>query len=52
MFVKPENKLLLQWSPIQIAGSLKTEGVLISHESIYRYILERQADKEVVYIKI
>ncbi len=40
MLFKPENRLLLQWSPSQIIGLLKTDGVLIIHESIYQYIWE------------
>ena len=38
------EQLCDDWSPDQIAGRLKqTENILISHESIYKYILE---DKE------
>ena len=29
-----------KWSPEQISGRLKLEGVCISHESIYRHVLE------------
>ena len=32
------SRLLEDWSPEQIAGRLKREGCLISHESIYRYV--------------
>ena len=32
------EKLLLGWSPEQIAGRLKFSGTFISHESIYRWI--------------
>ena len=38
-----EEKLALQWSPEQIAGWLKRENkdqAVISHESIYQYVLE------------
>ncbi len=39
LLMKIESKLLLQWSPVQISGRLKEEeGLLISHESIYRHI--------------
>jgi len=30
--------LKLQWSPVQISGRLKREGISISHETIYKYI--------------
>ena len=33
-----EEKLALQWSPVQISGRLKKEGASISHEAIYQYI--------------
>jgi len=33
-----EKKLQEKWSPEQIAGRLKLEGIYISHESIYRHI--------------
>lgn len=33
-----ESKLLEDWSPEQISGRLKTEGVFISHESIYCHV--------------
>ncbi|MGA9314693.1 MAG: IS30 family transposase [Solirubrobacteraceae bacterium] len=33
-----KEKLLEDWSPEQISGRLKQEGVTISHESIYQYI--------------
>ncbi len=33
-----EEKLLEKWSPEQISGVLKSNDILISHESIYRYI--------------
>ena len=33
-----ESKLLEDWSPEQISGRFKQEGVLISHESIYQYV--------------
>ncbi len=32
------EKLKLQWSPEQISGRLKKEGISISHESIYKHI--------------
>ena len=34
------NLVLQQWSPVQISGRLKLEGISISHETIYRYIRE------------
>lgn len=33
-----EEKLLEKWSPEQISGVLKSNDILISHESIYRHI--------------
>jgi IS30 family transposase len=33
-----EEKLRLQWSPVQISGWLKRLGKPISHETIYKYI--------------
>ena len=33
-----EAKLLEKWSPEQIAGVLRSNNILISHESIYRHI--------------
>lgn len=33
-----EEKLRLQWSPVQISGWLKRHGTSISHETIYKYI--------------
>lgn len=33
-----EEKLKLQWSPVQISGWLKREKKFISHETIYKYI--------------
>ena len=35
---KIEEKLALDWSPEQIAGRLKLEKCIISHEAIYEYI--------------
>ncbi len=38
-----EERILMDWSPEQISGSLKAKlGILISHERIYQHIL---ADK-------
>ena len=39
-----EEKLRQDWSPEQIAGRFKEEGIAISHERIYQYIY---ADKRV-----
>lgn len=33
-----DSKLLDEWSPEQISGRFKLDGVLISHESIYQHI--------------
>lgn len=32
------NRLHRQWSPQQISGRLKLEGISVSHESIYRHV--------------
>jgi IS30 family transposase len=34
------RRLALDWSPEQIAGRLKLEGIHISHETIYKYVRE------------
>lgn len=36
------GKLKLYWSPEQIAGRLRREGIIICHETIYRYIIHRK----------
>lgn len=33
-----KKKLFLDWSPEQISGRLREEGISISHESIYRFV--------------
>jgi IS30 family transposase len=33
-----EEKLAEKWSPVQIAGVLRSNHILISHESIYRHV--------------
>jgi len=42
------DRLAMGWSPEQIAGRLALEkgGTVISHESIYRYIYHRSAQKD------
>lgn len=42
--MKEAIKMLVkdQWSPEQIVANLKERNVMISHESIYRYIREHQ----------
>jgi IS30 family transposase len=37
---KINSLVMQQWSPVQISGRLKLEGISISHETIYRYIRE------------
>ena len=39
---KIEEKLDIEWSPEQISGRFKSEGTIISYESIYRHV---RADK-------
>lgn len=36
--IQINSKLLNDWSPEQISGRFKTEGISISHETIYRYV--------------
>src|SRR3990167_3867932 len=36
------EKLKLYWSPEQIAGRLRRKGVVICHETIYRYIIRHK----------
>ena len=38
LIVLINKELRLQWSPLQIAGRLKRQGSIISHETIYKYI--------------
>lgn len=38
LIVLINKDLRLQWSPVQIAGRLKRQGSIISHETIYKYI--------------
>lgn len=35
-----QEKLGIQWSPVQISGWLKKQGKSVSHETIYQYIWE------------
>jgi IS30 family transposase len=41
--------LALQWSPDQIAGRARREGLSISHESLYRYIRKDRAQGGTLY---
>lgn len=43
LIARIEKALQKQWSPEQISGRFKTEGILISHESIYLHVW---ADKQ------
>lgn len=43
------GKLGLGWSPEQIAGRFKAEGVLISHETIYVFIWANKAEGGTLY---
>ena len=47
--IEIESKLEEDWSPEQISGRLKTEGIFISHESIYRYIWEDKRGGGLLY---
>ena len=40
LIARIEKDLRLQWSPVQISGRLKREGIYISHETIYKHIWE------------
>lgn len=44
-----QEKLAKQWSPQQISGRLKKEGIFISHETIYKYIWEDKKCKGILY---
>ena len=35
---KIDEKLEIEWSPVQISGRFKKEGIVISYESIYRHV--------------
>lgn len=43
------TKLLKQWSPEQISGRLKREGLSISHESIYRFVWRNKREGGEIY---
>lgn len=44
-----EEDLKLQWSPVQISGRLKRQGIDISHETIYKYIWKNKHQGGVIY---
>jgi transposase, IS30 family len=48
------RKLKLDWSPEQIAGRMKINGVinLISHQSIYRYIERRKKMRDPLFLHL
>lgn len=46
------EKLKQEWSPQQISGRLKLEGVQISHESIYRMIWRDKAEGGSLYCRL
>ena len=37
-----EKKLRRYWSPVQISGWLKKQGIFISHESIYKFVAAKR----------
>jgi len=47
--IEIESKLKEDWSPEQISGRLKTEGIFISHASIYRYVWEDKRSGGLLY---
>lgn len=48
-----ETRLREQWSPEQIAGSMKAHGYpLVSHEWIYRYVARDQANGGMLYLEL
>jgi len=44
-----EEKLKMQWSPEQISGRFRLEGIAISHETIYKYVWEDKANGGSLY---
>ncbi len=44
-----ENRLRFQWSPVQISGRLKENGLFTGHESIYRHIWKDQQNRGRLY---
>ena len=48
-----EEELRLQWSPVQISGRLKKEGLQhVSHETIYKYIWADKKNGGSLLVKI
>jgi len=53
VILKIEEGILLNWSPEQISGRLfKDDGISISHERIYQYILEDKNNGGDLYIHL
>lgn len=46
---KVKSNIEKDWSPEQISGRMKREGILVSHEWIYQYILKDQAAGGTLY---
>ena len=44
-----EKDLRFQWSPVQISGRLKRQGIDISHESIYKHVWKDKFQGGVLY---
>jgi len=52
MIQKVIEKLKMEWSPEQISGRFKKEGVAISHETIYQYIWKDKKNGGNIYKKL
>jgi IS30 family transposase len=49
---KIECYILKEWSPEQISGRLKLEGINISHEIIYQHIWKNKANNGILYKRL
>ncbi len=47
-----EKDLRLQWSPVQISGRLKRQGLYISHETIYKHIWKDKHQGGTLYTEL
>lgn len=47
-----EKDLRLQWSPVQISGRLKRQGLYISHETIYKHIWKDKRQGGTLYTEL
>lgn len=52
LLAEVEGRLRLNHSPEQISGALKLQGVLVSHETIYRHILKDKLGGGSLHLKL